>query len=463
MVITEIKMKKIIYVLLVAMFIAACSKSEDSTFLTDISEDVFSFKPIAGGAIMHYNLPADPEIMGICVRYKDAFGSDMLRSASSICDSIILIGFNEAQSNVPAVVTLCRRDGVESNPINITFGTKDSGPVAFMNNVQVKSGWNGFTVTYNNPENSKGMAHVFYLGINPRTNEPDTILISSFNLEEGEDFIVYQPKQESGKYDIVIRAEDFRGHMVKERVWENIDAITTSKLDASEFEFVCDNIVTSEKDKIGLQYLFDGDTKGTTWWDEEEFDRFHFYSFLAGPNAAGENAHPMYVDMKKNRLTAQLRIYCMLGYMSGKGPDFSAPVYSKAEPAGIWYGYYENMLPCKVTVYGCKDDGNSDWESKAWEKIGNFEEAPKLAQSLRWTRNAAGSMYNYVRLANKVAMEECDPSYLAIDFDAEQGEGYRYLKIVIDDVFDLPWNPSDINQRNGLEYVAMQELEIYTD
>ena len=47
MVITEIKMKKIIYVL-VAIFIAACSKSEDSTFLTDISEDVFSFKPIAG-------------------------------------------------------------------------------------------------------------------------------------------------------------------------------------------------------------------------------------------------------------------------------------------------------------------------------------------------------------------------------------------------------------------------------
>ena len=261
MVITEIKMKKSIYVLLVAIFIAACSKSEDSTFLTDISEDVFSFKPIAGGVIMHYNLPADPEVMGICVRYKDAFGSDMLRTASSICDSIILIGFNEAQSNVPAVVTLCRRDGVESNPINITFETKDSGPIAFMNNVQVKSGWNGFTVAYNNPENSKGMAHVFYLGINPRTNEPDTILISSFNLEEGEDFIVYQPKQESGKYDIVIRAEDFRGHMVKERVWENIDAITTSKLDASEFEFVCDNIVTSEKDKIGLQYLFDGDTK----------------------------------------------------------------------------------------------------------------------------------------------------------------------------------------------------------
>lgn len=100
----------------------------------------------------------------------------------------------------------------------------------------------------------------------------------------------------------------------------------------SEFEFVCDNIVTSEKDKIGLQYLFDGDTKGTTWWDEEEFDRFHFYSFLAGPNAAGENAHPMYVDMKKNRLTAQLRIYCMLGYMSGKGPDFSAPYIQKRKP-----------------------------------------------------------------------------------------------------------------------------------
>ena len=60
-------------------------------------------------------------------------------------------------------------------------------------------------------------------------------------------------------------------------------------------------------------------------------------------------------------------------------------------------------------------------------------------------------------------MEISDVSYSLIEIDAEQGEGYRYLKIVIDDVFDLPWNPSDINQRNGLEYVAMQELEIYTD
>ena len=106
----------------------------------------------------------------------------------------------------------------------------------------------------------------------------------------------------------------------------------------------------------------------------------------------------------------------MLGYMSGKGPDFSAPVYSNAETAGIWYGYYENMLPCKVTVYGCRDDGNDNMENKAWEKIGDFEESPKLAQSLRWSRNAAGGMYNYVRLANKAAMEECDPAYLSIDF-----------------------------------------------
>ena len=450
--------KGLIYLLTIFLFVA-CSDDEQSGFSTNMSQDSFQFRPIAGGSVMHYQLPDDPDIMGINVRYKDAFGDDIFKSASSLCDSIILTGFNEAQENIHASVTLCRRDRTESEPIDITFSTKDSGPITFINNLTVKSGWNGFSVSWPHMEDIRGMAHVFYLGVDPLTNEPDTILIDNFNLQEDEDLIVYQPQQESSVYDIVVRVEDYRGHMVRERVWPQIASISTKKLDASDFDFVCDNIVTSEKDKIGVKYLFDGDTKGTTWW--ENGIKTEFYTFLAGPDAAGESAHPMYFDLKKTRMVAELRIYCMLGYQSGKGPQFTS--YSGAETQNIWYTYYFNKLPCEVTVYGCKEENaNLDWENMTWEKIGSFEEDPSLAFKNRWCSYAAGATYNYVRL-DRAGMEEHDPAYMAIKFDAEQGSGYRYLKMVVNEVGGLGFNSNNFNMRNGAKYVTMHELEIYSN
>ena len=77
--------------------------------------------------------------MGVKVRYRNAQGEDVLRTASYACDSIELIGFNEAQQNVEAFVTLCDRNNVESDPVKVTFSTKDSGPVAFFDKLQIKT------------------------------------------------------------------------------------------------------------------------------------------------------------------------------------------------------------------------------------------------------------------------------------------------------------------------------------
>lgn len=452
-------MKKILLYLLATLFMVACSDDEQVTFVADITQDAFQFKPIAGGSIMHYQLPSDPDVVGINVRYKDAFGDDILKTASCLCDSVVLTGFNEATDNIHASVTLCRRDRIESEPIEVTFSTKDSGPITFIDNLVVKSGWNGFTIDCPNMEDTRGMVHVFYLGTDPISHEPDTILIDSFNLQEDEDLLVYQPQQESSVYDIVVRVEDYRGHMVKERVWPQIASITTRKLDTSDFNFICDNIITSESDKIGVQYLFDGDTKGTTWWNNSL--RNEFYTFLAGPNAAGKEAHPMYFDLKQMRMIAELRIYCMLGYQSGKGPLFMSN--AAAETKNIWYTYYYNKLPCEVTVYGCKEESaNPDYESMEWEEIGHFEEDPDLSFKSRWCANAAGATYNLLRL-DKAGMEEHDPSYMSIDFDAEQGEGYRYLKMVVNEVGGLGYNSNNFNMKNGNKYVTMHELEIYSN
>ena len=152
--------KRFIYVLLMVCTFCCCKDDESTTFNVEIS-DSFSFTPVSGGAIMHYQLPKDGDVMGVKVRYRNAQGEDVLRTASYACDSIELIGFNEAQQNVEAFVTLCDRNNVESDPVKVTFSTKDSGPVAFFDKLQIKPSWKGFDMTWDVPAGAKGLVHVF--------------------------------------------------------------------------------------------------------------------------------------------------------------------------------------------------------------------------------------------------------------------------------------------------------------
>ena len=79
---------------------------------------------------------------------------------------------------VKAYVTLCDRNDVESEALEVTFDTRDSGPVAFINNLEVVPGWgNGFVLSYDLEEDLKGMAHLFYVGEDPNTKLPDTPFI----------------------------------------------------------------------------------------------------------------------------------------------------------------------------------------------------------------------------------------------------------------------------------------------
>lgn len=61
-------------------------------FDTDMLAENISFKPIAGGAIMHYKLPDDDEVFSLKVRYTDAEGNEVLREGSYACDSILIAG-----------------------------------------------------------------------------------------------------------------------------------------------------------------------------------------------------------------------------------------------------------------------------------------------------------------------------------------------------------------------------------
>ena len=447
-------MKKIYYILFVLLACYAC-KNEDYGFSVSLPDGSFRFTPIAGGAVMHYKLSSDPSIVGLKVRYKDFKGDEILRSASSLCDTVKLVGFNEAKKSVPAMVTLCKSSGEESEPIPVTFDTQDSGPVAFFDHVQVRSGWNGFSVIYENPTNTSGMAHVFYLGTDPQTHKPDTLLVKSFNLEEGKDTLSFQLKQLQDLNTIIIRTEDFRGYMVKEKVWDKVASYNTAKIDPKQFDFYCSKSIEDDDDMLGAKYLFDGDIRGTGYYDDNGLVDHHFRTFLAGPWALGT---PMYIDLRKSRLIAQLRLYAMLdnGVNLGKGN------YTDA-----WGELYLNKIPCNVTVFAAKDDGNDqNWDNKKWVQISNFEQDPNLDGSLRWS---AKCLDDYPRVessyATKKEMQAADSLAINLNVVADgQGEGYRYLKIVVNKVFGLTdfWSSiSGTFTNNELEYFTIQELEVY--
>lgn len=435
------------------ILLSAC-KDEENAFQPTIGSEAFTFKPIAGGSIMHYKLPADKDITGINVRYKNFCGKDIIRSASALNDSLSLIGFNEAKENVSAEVRLVKRNGDESAPIAISFSTKDSAPWAFFDKVEVKSGWNGFSITTDNPENATGMAHVFYLGTDPLTGNPDTVLIKSFNLEEGKDTMVFNVKQKREENTIVIRTEDYNGYMVREQSYPHIASYNTQKLDKSKFDFYCDKSVEDEDGMLGQKYLFDGDKKGINYYIDSDND--HYRTFIAGPDAVGS---PMYIDMHKNYLTAQISIYAWVNFFRYLGN-----LDNKDKNCLMWNYAYDNKLPCDIDIFAAKDDGKdaNNWDNKEWVKLMSYKQAPAIEAASRWCYNCFED-YNALYTTKEQAAK-ADSIPLNIVFPADgQGEGYRYLKIIVNGTYDSVveyWNST--RYRNQYNYVTFHELELYT-
>ena len=347
-------MKKLIYLIMAVWAFTSCNDS-DEAFTVEISAEGFHFTPIMGGALLQYTLPDDPEIIAINVRYQDVYGNPILKTGSNSTDKLTLTGFNESVNNIPAQITFLRQDYTESQPIDIQFGTLDSSPICFINNAEVQSGWNGCTLSFDNPEGTTGMAHVFYLGSNPIDQQPDTILIESFPLSAGADVKHYTPKQKSAFHTIIVRVEDYRGYMVKERVWENIQAFNTERLDPALFDIFYANSWEVPEEKLGLQYLKDGDVNGATWFEER--NRHFYYTFISKENGVGENSEPMYIDLKKLRPISELRFYAMR-HLGSNCPQ-TAPDNTPYIGPQYFSRFFANKLPSSVTIYGCRENTDS--------------------------------------------------------------------------------------------------------
>lgn len=416
-----------VWLLSALLLFSSCSSDDTEVFGVKPTGGV-EFTPIPGGARMTYTLPNNPDIAEIRARYFDVNGKEVIVGGSYHGRTLQLVGFNEAKTNVPVYISYVDINGNVSEEYETQFSTADSGAYAFFNSVEVKSGWNGFQVSYNLPDDGMtGFAHIYYVGINNNTQKQDTLLLSTITLQKGEFSQFYVIKQENPETTVVIQTEDFRGYFVKKQEWKGIQSFPTKKYDITSDDIECELSYEDDFYKLGKQYLTDGDLKGYGCYSGD-WDKY--YTFAMGPYAFGENID---IDLHTPQVPASVRIYAQ---MSAKA-FYDQPV---------WNGNYIDTLPCEVTIYGSND-------GEQWTKLGYYSE-PKDATGKRWY--GRDRLVGYYDKLPYETIDKAEPIYLDITIPLSD-DTYRYIRVVPNQTFDKA-NP---NYKNYEQYVTMQELEIY--
>ena len=226
-------MRKILFFIGILVGFLACKDDDELRFDVPVEFRKVEFQPVPGGAVMKYFVKS-PEVYGVRVRYRDAWGELRTREGSYLGDTLLLNGFTEARQNVPAQVSLFNRSMVESESVEMTFNTENSATVALFDDLKVQEFWGGFSVSYTAPETVTGMVHVFYLGTNPLTGKQDSILVSSTPIKAGGDTLNFEMTQVMETTDVIVRTDDFDGKRVKLQVYEDLPCLSMDTLKYEE-------------------------------------------------------------------------------------------------------------------------------------------------------------------------------------------------------------------------------------
>lgn len=445
-------MKNNTFFLLLFVFAFFACNDDDNAF-HPLKEGLdIKFTPVAGGAMMHYNLPDDSDIFAMNIRYKNWQGMDVLKTCGYSGDSVLLDGFTRKQESITALISFVNQRDEESEALEYSFSTLDSAPWVILDSLKVRPSWNGFQVIYDGPAVATGMAHVFYLGTNPLTQQEDTILMSSFAISSRKDTLSFVQKQERASNTIIIRTEDFHGYRVRQEVYPDIDAFRVEKWSMTAENFNDFGLsVENETAMTGISYLFDGELKGLKRLEASAHTdpllrngTFEYATYVAGPRSYGK---PMVLDLREPKTPAWVRLYCLY------------PLQAKHPVAGValgevWNGSYEDKLPCNVSIYG--HPSSSDPNAEGWVYLGRLNQAPERDMAKdRWC-----ALTRDVESAPKDAteLEAQTPIYVDIQLPPVNNT-YRYLKMIVNDTFDaVGENDIDLNED---EYFTLHELEVY--
>ena len=463
--------RKLLFLIMVGLSLFACKDDEEIGFDVPVEfRKELSFRPIPGGSVMNYYLPSNSDIFGVRVRYNDARGIPVVKESTYLTDSIQLLGFNEAQQGVPAQVSFFNNQMAESLPMEVTFDTYDSAPVAFFDSLTVSPFWGGFSVSYRCPNTVQGMAHIFYIGTNPLTQQPDSILMTSTPIVEGGDTLNFVLQQNQETTTVVVRTEDYRGYRVKQEIFADLPCLYMDTLTPADFDFhFTGTVQTNPEYELGTQYLFDGDTKGINYHHNVLNGYvFRYSTFVAGPNAFYRDEAPaenrFIVDLREARIPASINLYAFLNWNS----NWPFPGASNNPPAllaDIWNQSYKKSLPCKIRLYGTNENPETvDLASCALLYELN-DDPGYTAWGKSWCARTDEFIgpYNDETYDNATDAEiaEADPVVLEMLCNYSDDAAYRYLIFVVTDTYHAYGQGGQGDEKNQREYITFNELEVF--
>lgn len=422
-------MKKLFLFLMTAVIFFSCNDDDKIIFSADPADVEISFEAYPGGARMHYVLPNDSDIYGICAKYKDCNGKQLCVTGSYLNNCIKLSGFIDEGTEIPVEISLVNHANNYSKSIIKTFSVLKAPGNSIFDDIKVYSHWGGFHVKYDGPEETEGFIHIGYLGKNIVTGLEDTIVIESKPIESGEHDIYFTGIEdpELTESTVIIWTEDFKGRRVKKQIFENIPIAFAELMDCREVGFEGSSLEDYEYVMTGYKYLFDGDKRGISAFKDASGRPYAFFSEIGA--VPGE----WIIDLKEPKNLSYLRIYEALFH---------------DETHAVW-DYFPNtefMAPNNFKVYASADKEN-------WDELSSFYEAPSLPEDQRWNR----AMSERVFKSTEEEILSYDPCFVQLDFDVTEKK-YQYIKLEVIETF------SGIRggvQTDGKGQLTLQELEIY--
>ena len=454
-------MRNTILLILLMSVLFACSDDDNGGFDVEINEDMFSFTPTEGGAIMRYNL-ADRRVNKVSVEYTDEFGESVYKIADYSVDTLLLDGFNQAHTEIPVKVAFLDKNENASKALHFTFDTRPSSLYTFFDEVAVNPYWNGFQLVFNLEGRAEGSASVYFVGTNPTTKERDTLFLENFLLEAGPNVKAFSmtDSQIQDSYTVVVTTEDNRQRIVRKQVWNDVVGAKRVLIPNANFELLdpFHKIITEpystadwrRPGALGAEYLFEGDVKGTR--AAEYFKAGNAtppFTFLAGPNALNREGNECYfvLDIKEPAIVGELRFYMRIKDGYAVNSQFDNDYFTK--------------LPCNIQVYAWTGEGDYDPVTNSgtnddWEHIGSFEQDPNATLIDRWYINPTNNQVDEVKTI--AALNAVGPYYISIALPFEDKE-YRFFKLEFRETYVDLYNPSYNHNNNN--NVTFHELEVY--
>ena len=227
-------MNKLTFLLAFALagfFIGSCDSSdikEDTTAPGKLS--VQSVTPTSGGGIIHYNLPADNDILFVRADYINAQGDEVYRVSSKENDSIEISGLIDTS---PVTVNLSVFDTSQnqSEVVSVDFSPNRSFIFDVLESLEITSDLGGVRVNWTNDEEKT----VFiYVSITAIDGEEDIRILSSSN-QNGARFVRGLAAEEQ---NFSIKVEDFDGNSTPDTDFGNYTPLFEEKIDKTSWRLV---------------------------------------------------------------------------------------------------------------------------------------------------------------------------------------------------------------------------------